>query len=183
MSIVESPWIHQLIMSRDPKIKFPTHKQLMKDHIPSLFAKTMEYYVLFALMKCTTTSVTFDLWMNKTRFDTFVLIVNFIDDAWVPINATFELFETPNIMPRDNPCRICEASSSKIQLTKKVIAYVKGEGSNLNTLATTLSFVVLCAPLQLVGWTFKHIMNMFCEYVTNDTKIFIVMGEVSLKTT
>ncbi len=71
----------------------------MKDHIPSLFVKTMKYYVLFALRRCTTTSVTFDLWMNETRFDTSVLVVNFIDYAWVPINATFGVFETPNIMP------------------------------------------------------------------------------------
>jgi hypothetical protein len=121
--------------------------------------------------------------MNETRFDTSVLVVNFIDYAWVPINATFGVFETPNIMPKGNPCRICEAFFNKIQLTKKVITYVKNEGSNLNTLATTLSFVVLRILLQLVGWSFMHVMNMFCKYATNDTKIFIVMGEVSLKAT
>jgi len=60
--------------------------------------------------------------MNKTRFDTFVLVVNSIGDVWVPIN-TFGLCETPNIMPMGNLCRICETSSSKIQLTRKVIAY------------------------------------------------------------
>jgi hypothetical protein len=60
---------------------------------------------------------------------------------------------------------------------------LKDEGFNLNTLVTTLFFVVLCALLQLVGWSFKHVMNMFCKYATNDTKIFIVMGEVFLKTT
>jgi hypothetical protein len=108
MLIIKSPWFHQLIMLKDLKIKFPIHKQLMNDHIPSLFAKTRKYYVLLALMRCTTTSVTFDLWMDKTRFNTFVLVVNFIDDVWVPINATFWLFETPNIMPRGNLCRICE---------------------------------------------------------------------------
>jgi hypothetical protein len=121
--------------------------------------------------------------MNKTRFDTFVLVVNFFDDAWVPIIATFGVFETHNIMPKGNPCRICEASSSEIQLTKKVIAYVKDKGFNMNTFATTLSFVVLHVPLQLVGWSSTHVMNMFCKYATNDTKIFIVMGEVSLKAT
>ncbi len=67
--------------------------------------------------------------------------------------------------------------------TTKLIAYVKDEGSNLNTFATTLSFVILRALLQLVGWSFKNIMNMFCKYATNDTKIFTVMGEVSLKAT
>jgi hypothetical protein len=120
--ITSTPSTHHV---EDLKIKFPTHKQLVKDHIPSLFAKTTKYYVLLALTRCITTSVTFDLWMNKTRFDTFVLVVNFIDDVWVPINATFGLFETPNIMPLCNLCRICKTSSSKIQLTKKVITYVK----------------------------------------------------------
>lgn len=59
---------------------------------------------------------------------------------------------------------------------------LKDEGFNLNTLATTLFFVVLCASLQLVGWSFKHIMNMFCKYATNDTKISIEANVVEFLT-
>jgi hypothetical protein len=43
----------------------------------------MDTYVFPTLSTCATTSVTFDLWMGQSGFDTFVLVVNFIDDAWV----------------------------------------------------------------------------------------------------
>jgi hypothetical protein len=35
----------------------------------NLFATTMETYVLYALISYAIASVTFDSWMNKTRFD------------------------------------------------------------------------------------------------------------------
>jgi hypothetical protein len=43
----------------------------------------MDTYVLPSLSNCATTSATFDLWMGQSGFDTFALVVNFIDDAWV----------------------------------------------------------------------------------------------------
>jgi hypothetical protein len=42
-------------------------------------------------------SAIFDLWMSQSGFDTFALVVNFIDDAWVPKHVNVGLFEAPNI--------------------------------------------------------------------------------------
>ena len=80
LAVVESPWLRRLVMRRDPKVKFPTRKALVHEHIPALFSKTMEQYVLPAIASCATASITFDLWMSRAGFDTFALVVNFIDD-------------------------------------------------------------------------------------------------------
>jgi hypothetical protein len=53
-------------------------------------------HVLPAIAKCVTSIVTFDLWMSKIGFDTFVLMINFIDDDWVPYLVIIKLFEAQN---------------------------------------------------------------------------------------
>jgi len=56
----------------------------------------MEYYALPTLVNYTIVNVIFDLWMNRTRIDTFSLVINFIDDVWVPGHVTIGLFEAFN---------------------------------------------------------------------------------------
>jgi hypothetical protein len=61
---------------------------------------------------------------------------------------------------------------------------VKDEATNLNTLASTVTNIVSCAPLQLVapfnGTYFGYIMFEACQYAINDTKIGIGMKEVNV---
>jgi hypothetical protein len=64
----------------------------MEEHIPSMPQKIMNTYVFPTLSNCATANVTFDLWMGQSRFDTFVLVVNFIDDAWVFKHVTIGFF-------------------------------------------------------------------------------------------
>jgi hypothetical protein len=40
LSSVESPWFHCLVMCKDNKIQFPSWKQLVEEHIPSMLQKT-----------------------------------------------------------------------------------------------------------------------------------------------
>jgi hypothetical protein len=61
--MVECPLLCCLVMKQNGKIHFPTRKQLVKNHIPLMLAKIMDYYVLPTLAQCDTTTVTFDLWM------------------------------------------------------------------------------------------------------------------------
>jgi hypothetical protein len=60
-----------------------------------MLAKVMKMHVLLAIAQCATTTTTFDLWMSKIGFDTFVLVINFIYDDWVPYHVIVRLFETP----------------------------------------------------------------------------------------
>jgi hypothetical protein len=41
--------------------------------------KTMERYALLAFVKVAMVTTTFDLWMFRGGFDTFVLVVNYIN--------------------------------------------------------------------------------------------------------
>ncbi len=70
----------------------------MEEHIPSMLQKMMDTYVFPTLFNCATTIVNFDLWIGKSGFDTFALVVNFIDDAWVSKHVTIGFFKTPNIV-------------------------------------------------------------------------------------
>jgi len=96
LSTMECPWLCRLVIKQNGKIHFPTHKQLVKDHIPFMLAKIMDHYVLPTLAQCDTTIVTFDLWMSQTSFDTFALVMNFLNWEWVPFHVTIGLFEAPN---------------------------------------------------------------------------------------
>jgi hypothetical protein len=102
----------------------------------------MDTYVIHALFSCVTTSVTFDLRMSQSGFDIFSLVVNFIDDAWVPKHVNVGLFETPNIA-NVILAKNVKPLLAKFQLTHKIVAYVKDKGSNLNTLVTTLLLLFL----------------------------------------
>ncbi len=110
------------------------------------------------LVNHTNFNVTFDLWMNRTRIDTFSLVINFIDDVWMPRHVTIGLFEAFN-STRATFVKIVKSFLVEFQLTEKEIPYVEDGKSNWNTLATTLFIVVSCAPLQLVNpfvsWCFR----------------------------
>ncbi len=78
-------------------VHFPTRKQLVKDHITFMLAKTMDRYIPPPLAQCNTTIVTFDLWMSWMSFDTFALVMNFLNLEWVPCHVTIGLFEALDI--------------------------------------------------------------------------------------
>jgi hypothetical protein len=57
----------------------------------------MDRYVLPMLAQCDIYFITFNLWMNQTRFDTFLLIVNFLEQDRVLCHVTIGLFEATYI--------------------------------------------------------------------------------------
>jgi hypothetical protein len=69
----------------DSKFGFLTLKQFMKEHIMMLLTKTMETYFPLALNSCATTTITI---MSSLGFDVFALIVNSIQEGWVPRHVT-----------------------------------------------------------------------------------------------
>jgi hypothetical protein len=52
----------------------------MKEHIIQILMKTMEMYVLIAFAICQIVNIMFKLWMSRISFDTFTLMVNFLDN-------------------------------------------------------------------------------------------------------
>jgi hypothetical protein len=76
----------------------------------------------------------------------FVLVINFLGFDWKPKHVTFGLFEvvetTWQALAR-NLIKLLNAYGLK----NKIIAYVKDEGSNLNTLTNALKSIVKCETL------------------------------------
>jgi hypothetical protein len=181
---IENPWLHHLVMHKCDRIKFPSRKYLVQEHIPNMLAKVMKMHGLLAIVQCATTTITFELRTSKIDFDTFALVINFIDDDWVPCHIIIGLFETPNTFGITTRVEQVKYFLIKYQFTIKIIVYVKDEGTNLNTLASTFISVVSCAPLQLAtpfsGTYFGHVMSKTCQYAINDIKIGVGMKEMSV---
>ncbi len=98
-------------------------------------------------------------------FDTFALVVNFLNKEWVPCHVTIGLFEaldTSGVALAN----IVKPLLAKFELTSKVIACVKDEGKNLATLNSSLSDVVFCGVFQLERpysrVCFGHVMSKVC---------------------
>ncbi len=53
--------------------------------------------MFFAIGQCATMTTMFCLWMSKLSYDIFSLVINFINQSWVPCHIIVGLFETPNI--------------------------------------------------------------------------------------
>jgi hypothetical protein len=84
------------VLYYDQKFVFPFRKNLVHEHIPRMLAKTMECFVLPKIVTYSSLSIIFDLWMSHVIFDTFTLILNFINDYWVLHHVIISLFEVPN---------------------------------------------------------------------------------------
>jgi hypothetical protein len=125
-----------------------------------MVAKTMEKYVILAIQSCVTCTCSFDLWMFHASHDTFAMVIIFIDSLWQPIHVIigFEVGNTSSATMA-NQVRILLDSFG---LLTKVIAYVKDERSNLNTLNSTLTFVISCYSLQLHFHLSIHVLAMPC---------------------
>jgi hypothetical protein len=121
----------------------------------------MDTYVLCTLSSCVTTIVTFDLWMNQSGFDTFALVMNFIDDGWVPKHVTVSFFEAPNITSV-TLAKIIKPLFAKFKLTHKIIAYVKDNGSNLNTLVVILFTIFFVSQYSWNHHLQGFILDMQC---------------------
>jgi hypothetical protein len=79
--------------------------------------------------------------MSKGNINTFVLVINYVDEAWTPrhvIVRLFELHETNrNVMALQLKYLL-----KKFGLIHQVIAFVKDKGNNLGTMDATLLLMI-----------------------------------------
>ncbi len=73
----------------------------------------------------------------------------------------------------------------KIGLMHCVLCFMKVEGNNLGSMATTLRSTIECKSLKILqvyeGIYFKHVMSKACSYATNNNKVFMGLNLVSVK--
>lgn len=66
-----------------------------------------------------------------------------------------------------------------------VIAFVKDEGNNLTSMATTLHYTINSQSLKLQrvyeGFCFGRVMSKACQYATNDNKVAASLKHVNVK--
>ncbi len=76
---------------------------------------------------------------------------------------------------------------NKYGLRKKIIAYVKDEGSNFNAMISVLKFVVNCELFGLEksfqGTCFGHAFSKACQYGITKEKIYRNLKYVCIKST
>jgi hypothetical protein len=53
----------------------------------------MDCHVFLALVEVIIVIATFDLWMSREGFDTFALVVNYINSKWEPCHIMVGIFE------------------------------------------------------------------------------------------
>jgi hypothetical protein len=75
---VENPWLKWLMVHQNPKMVFPSHHHLIKEihHCMDL------NHVFLALTHCITCTTSFDLWMFHASYNTFAMVISFIDFSW-----------------------------------------------------------------------------------------------------
>lgn len=116
------------------------------------------------------------LWMSRCGFDTFYLVVDFVDGEWVPRHITVSIFKVADIFGVAL-VEVVRWLLNEFGLTDQVFTYVKDENVNLNMLATTLKFVVKCKLLEIdepyIGTYFEHVMSKACQYGTNDNIVCV----------
>jgi hypothetical protein len=79
--------------------------------------------------------------MSKFGCHNFALVINFIDDPCVPCHVTIALFEAQDTSNVVLTIQV-ESLLIEVNLTNKIITYVKDEGESLNTLAIVLTSIV-----------------------------------------
>ncbi len=65
--------------------------------LPSMVKKTLDQHVLPNLKIAITILASFDLWMSHDSVDTFALVINFLNEAWVTMHVFVRLFKVYEI--------------------------------------------------------------------------------------
>jgi hypothetical protein len=122
--------------------------------------------------------------MSRVGFEIVAIVVSFINTSWEPYHVTIGIFEVHNIASATMANQVKSLLDS-FDLIDKVIAYVKDEGSNLNTLTSALTSIVSCSTFQLacpfVRSCFGHVMSKVARYAIDNTKVYAGLLEVNLK--
>jgi len=152
--------------------------------LPDMVAKTKEKYVILAFQSCVTCTCSFDLWMSHASHDQFAMVISFMDSLWQPIHVIIGIFEIRNTSSETMANQV-KILLNSFGLFTKVIAYVKDERSNLNTLTSTLTFVFSYYSFQLacpfVDSCFDHAMSKVAQYANDDINVCVGFSKVSLK--
>ncbi len=161
LSTCENVWLWRLVLYQSPCVLFLFQSSFVEEVLPTMIKKTMYHHVLLNLALATMVYVNFDLWMSCGGVDTFVLVINFLSDNWVPMTTAglFEMNETIG----DSMVIQLQVLLDKFGLLHLVTTFVKDESTNLSTMAIVLHSIIDYEPLKILkvykGTCFGHVMS------------------------
>jgi len=113
--------------------------------------------ILPNLAYATTISYNFDLWMSKGDVDNFALVINFLNESWIPMYVTMGLFQVHETSGQSMVIQL-ESLLSNFGLMH-CDCIVKNECSNLIAMAFTLHLIINCEPLKLSRFMKVHVLG------------------------
>jgi len=148
LNMVESIWMMQSSLWKEPQVVFASCRTLIEDILPSMMKRTLQEFV-FPFVNATTSIIaTSDLWINKGAFNTFALVINFLTLDWKPKLVTIGLFEAKGSF-RVNLVGQLQVLFKKCKFTNKIICYTKYESTNLSTMTNVLKQIITCEKLAM----------------------------------
>ncbi len=131
-------------------------------------------------------STNFDLQMSRGGVDTFALVINYLNESWMPQHVSIGLFEVHETIGLSMVGKL-HSLFEKYDLIHCMIIFVKDEGINLMFMATTMCSIIDCHYLKLQrvyeGMCLGHIMFKACQYAINDEKVIVGLKQVDVKAT
>ncbi len=134
----------------------------------AMVKRTLDLHVFPNLAFATTIFTTFDMWMFRDDVDTFVFVMNFLNQSWTPMHVIVSLFELNETNGQIMVIQL-ESLLSKFGLMHHLIAYVKKEGNNLTTTTSTLCSIIDFKVHK--STCFEHVVFKAYRYTTNDNKV------------
>jgi hypothetical protein len=109
------------------------------------------------------------MFVNHVQFQSldvnivFTMVVKFFSTNWEPKHVIIRLFE-PHDMSGATMAMKLKQIVNKFSITQKIMAYVKDEGSNLQTCATTFNSIVSCHHLDMVEHAQSFEGMLICHF-------------------
>jgi hypothetical protein len=92
LSFSKNIWLNQLVLRQLGRVVFFIKQQFTNEVNPNMVNKTTKRHILPSFDKTTMVTTTFDLWMSCGKFNTFSLVVNYINKKWEPFSITTGIF-------------------------------------------------------------------------------------------
>ncbi len=143
--------------------------------------KTFMKHVKLDLAKCLLATCTFNFQMSKGAHNIFTM-VNFLFINQKPKHIIIGLFKAHDTSGAMMVVKLKQIFN-KFEFTQKIMGYVKNQGSNLQTFATTPNSIVLCINLNIIepfdGFYYRHELSRVCQYAISNDKAFHGLHYVS----
>jgi hypothetical protein len=147
MHLVESQWLKRFSLHLCPRVVLPFMKLFTREILLELVEKTKQLYMLPALAYCYFVT-SFDLWMSKGAYKIFIIVIKFCGVEWQLKHIVIGFFEAFDTFGHALAKDVVDLLN-KYDLRKKMIAYVKDEGFNLNTMTIALKSIISYDILNL----------------------------------